>query len=141
VEGTRAREGAVEDPARRAGWMTARAAVHLALAERDSRVALYDLRETIEREPAVPVEMLSALERIGDASCLEPIAAAYVRSSKPAGGQAPATAASSWWRQHLAGAFRTIAAREKLTERQAITKRIRSRWPDAALDLLGTPRR
>jgi hypothetical protein len=87
--------------------------------------------------------MLSALERIGDASCLEPIAAAYVRASKPAGGQPPASAsaASSWWRQHLAGAFRTIAAREKLTERQAITKRIRSRWPDAALDLLGTPRR
>lgn len=134
IEGLRAREAAA--PAERAAWMTARAAVHLALAARGSRVALYDLREAIEHEPTVPVEMLAALGQIGDASCLEPIAAAYARASAPAG-----DGVSSWWRQHLGGAFRTIAGREKLNERHAVVRRIRARWPDAALDLIGPPRR
>ena len=44
---TKRRRTTVE--ARRREWMTVRAAVHLALAERGSTVALYDLRETIER--------------------------------------------------------------------------------------------
>lgn len=145
VESIRAREAATADGNARVAWMTARAAVHLALAERGSRVALYDLRETIESAAMAPVEMLSALEIVGDASCLEPIAAAYARLSP-----APATAderpaadptRSSWWRQHLATAFRAIAGREKLTERTAAVRRIRSRWPEAALDLLGTPKK
>lgn len=147
IEAIRAREASAPDPAGRGAWTTARAAVHVALAERGSRVALYDLRETLERNALVPVEMLAALERIGDASCLEPIASAYARLSSPAeaGGAAPAppgsSGSSTWWRQHLATAFRAIAAREKLPERHAIVRRIRSRWPDAGLDLFGPPRR
>ena len=47
---------------------------------------------------------------------------------------------SAWWRQHLATAFRAIAAREKLTERHAVVRQIRARWPEAALDLLGPPK-
>jgi HEAT repeat protein len=144
VEAVRAREAATRDPAGRVGWMTARAAAHLALAQRGSRVALYDLRETIEGGAPAPVEMLRALAAIGDRSCLEPIAAAYARLSLPRepGTDRPApTAESPWWRQHLATAFRAIAARERLTERHAVVRQIRTRWPDAALDLFGPPRR
>jgi hypothetical protein len=47
---------------------------------------------------------------------------------------------SGWWKQHLVTAFRAIAAREKLTERHAVVKQIRARWPEAAIDLLGPPK-
>ena len=122
--------------------MRARAAAHRVLAARGSTVALYDLRETIERGDEAPVEMLAALGAIGDRSCLEPIAAAYDR----AGDERPGTArprhrgAADWWRSHLATVFRTVVAREKLTERHAVVKRIRARWPEAALSLLGPPK-
>ncbi len=140
VESVRKREAAATDPAQRIAWMTARAAAHLALADRGSRVALYDLRETIESGAPAPVEMLRALEAIGDRSCLEAIAAAFARlSAHDAPGSRPPSE-SAWWRQHLATAFRAIAAREKLTERQAVVRQIRSRWPDAAIDLIGPPR-
>jgi hypothetical protein len=135
VEVLRAREADSPDPARRSGWMTARASAHLALAQRGSRVALYDLRETIASATSAPVEMLTALEVIGDRSCLEPIAAAYARLS------AEPPSATAWWREHLASAFRTIAGREKLTERHAVTRQIRARWPAAASELIGPPRR
>src|SRR3990167_8946536 len=46
------------------------------LADRGSRLALYDVRETLETVPGpLPVEFLSALTAVGDVSCLEPIAA------------------------------------------------------------------
>ncbi len=110
----------------RTAWMTARAAAHLALASRGSRLALYDLRETLERskEP-LPVEFLAALERIGDASCLEAIAAAWVT----------APADSEWWREHLVHAFRAIVVRERVTRRHTSMKKIARRWPDALLTL------
>ncbi len=146
VQTIRAREAAMGDPARRVAWMTARAAVHRALAARGSRVALYDLREMIDAAPAAPVEMLAALERVGDASCLEPIAAAYARlapgrAAGDDGAPSRPTDATTWWRQHLATTFRAIAAREKLTERQVVVRRIRSRWPDAGIDLLGVAKK
>ncbi len=120
VERLREREAA--DPTRRAAWMTVRASAHLALASRGSRLALYDLRETLEAANApLPVEFLAALERIGDASCLEAIASAY----------AGAPAEGEWWRQHLVHAFRAIVARERLTKRHAVVKKIVRRWPEA----------
>ena len=64
----------------------------------------------------LPVEFLTALSLAGDASCLEAIAGAHAR------------ARDAWWRGHLADAFRTIAAREKLTRRHAVMKRISKRW-------------
>jgi hypothetical protein len=148
VESARRREDETTDPVRRTAWMTARAAAHLALADRGSRVALYDLRETIESGAPAPVEMLKALESIGDRSCLEAIAAAFARLSGDRPGKGPAASAgagsagaeSAWWRQHLATAFRAIAAREKLTERHAVVRQIRARWPEAAIDLIGPPR-
>jgi hypothetical protein len=139
VQLVREREKATTDPVRQRAWTTARAIAHQVLAERRSTVALYDLRETIETGEPAAVEMLAALHAIGDRSCLEPIASAYSRltadPSRRTGEQDGAS--SAWWADHLAAAFRAIAAREKLTERQAIAKRIRSRWPAAAAVLLG----
>ena len=116
VERVREREGA-EPRGRRAPWTTARAAAHLALARRDSRLALYDLRESLQSaaEP-LPVDMLAALSLIGDASCLEPIASAYAKSK------------DDWWREHLQKVFDEIVAREHLTPRHAAIKRIRQKY-------------
>jgi hypothetical protein len=116
VERVREREGS-EPAARRDEWTMARAAAHVALANRGSRIALYDLRESLEKAAPLPVEFLAALSLVGDASCLEAIAGAYAK------------ARNGWWRQHLADAFRTIIAREQLTRRHAVLKRIEKRWP------------
>jgi HEAT repeat protein len=122
IDQVRARE-ALEPPARRPLWATARAAAHLALAARNSRLALYDLREWLEAaEGPLPVDAVAALEKIGDASCLEPIAAAYARSV------AAGRPAHDWWRQHLAAAFRSIVKRERITRRHAAVKKIEARW-------------
>jgi HEAT repeat protein len=105
VERLRERE-ATEPPGRRAAWMNARAAAHLALANRGSRLALYDLRESLERATVpLPVEFLAALSLIGDAGCLEAVAAAYAKSGGSGG------APTDWWRQHLSSAFHTIVKR------------------------------
>ena len=118
---------AVEPSGRRAEWAKTRAAAHLALAGRGSRLALYDVRESLERATApLPVEFLAALSQIGDASCLEAIAAAYVRSRESNRGSA------DWWRQHLASAFHTIVKREGLTRRHGVIRKIAKRWGDAA---------
>ncbi len=142
VQRVREREKATADPAQRGSWMTVRAVAHQVLAERGSTVALYDLRETIESGEPAAVEMLAALQVIGDRTCLEPVAAAYSRLMTPPGTRPPQTgrAPSEWWRDHLEVAFRAIAAREKVTERHAVTRRVRSRWPDAARVLLGPPK-
>jgi hypothetical protein len=107
---------------RRGGWTAARAAAHLALAHRGSRLALYDLRETLESatEP-LPVEFVTTVSEVGDASCLEPLAAAYTRST---GGRHR----QDWWPRHLSSAFRTIVARERITRRHATMKKIEKRW-------------
>jgi hypothetical protein len=136
------RERTTADPVRRGAWTTARGLAHQILAERGSTVALYDLRETIETGERAAVEMLAALQLVGDRTCLEPLASAYSRLTSAASGRPNGRdeASTGWWREHLARTFRVIAAREKITERQAIAKRIRSRWPDAGLALLGPPR-
>jgi hypothetical protein len=123
VERIRERE-ALEPPGRRAQWTNARAAAHLALAGRGSRLALYDLRESLERTTApLPVGFLAALSLVGDAGCLEAVAAAYAKS----GHSSPAH--MDWWQQHLASAFQTIVKRERLTRRHALMKKIMKRWP------------
>jgi HEAT repeat protein len=116
VERVREREGA-EPPAGRDEWRLARAAAHQALAARGSRLALYDLRESLETmKGRLPVEFLAPLALVGDASCLDAIAAAH------------AAARDAWGRQHLADAFYTIVAREKLTHRHAVMRRIARKW-------------
>jgi hypothetical protein len=69
IEVVRAREEAGDK-----GWLALRGSLHQALALRGSRVALYDLRESLERCTApLPVSFLAALHVLGDASCLEPL--------------------------------------------------------------------
>ncbi|MGE5245931.1 MAG: hypothetical protein ACM3SQ_17040 [Betaproteobacteria bacterium] len=118
---------AIERPPRRGAWSSARAAAHLALAARNSRLALYDLREWLQQaEGPLPVDAIAALEQIGDESCLEPIAAAYAKAT------VSGRSGHDWWREHLADAFRAIAKRERVTRRHAVARRIATRWGAAA---------
>ena len=115
----RTREREEPSARRRDEWLHARSAAHVALARRQSRVALYDLRETFDAaQGPLPLDLLAAVAMIGNTSCLEPLARAW-----SAGAQEP------WWRERVAEATRAIAKREKLTARHAITKRIRARYP------------
>jgi hypothetical protein len=124
IERLREREAAEPAPGQ-AAWKVARAAAHAALARRGSRLALYDLRESLESasEP-LPVEFLTALARLGDVSCLEPIAAAYARAIK-AGRHA-----GDWWCRQLADAFERIVARDRITRRHPVMKKVLKRWPE-----------
>ena len=144
IERVREREAA-EPAARRAEWTRVRGRVHVALAARGSRIALYDLRESLEAATSttsisgpLPVEFLAALSTAGDASCLEAVAAAYARSRPSTISQGPAGRKGTggpgdnvWWRDHLADAFKTIVQRERLTRRHAIVKKIEKRWGSA----------
>lgn len=122
VQKIRFREGAETGEVRTA-WTALRGSAHLLLAQRGSRLALYDLRETLEsaREP-LPVEFLAAVSAVGDASCVESLAAAYARAVE--GGRPP----EDWWRQRVADVFRTVAGREGITRRHAAGKRVTARW-------------
>jgi hypothetical protein len=131
VERVRERESA-EAVERRPAWTTTRVAAHAALARRGSRLALYDLRELLAAATGpLPVEFLAALSEIGDASCLEAVAGAYVRS---AGRDA---SRPDWWRQHLANAFRAIVVREGLSRRHAVVKKVEKRWPGTWTEVTG----
>lgn len=131
IDAARTRESASRPAAARADWRNVRGMLHQALARRGSKVALYDLRETLEETTApLPVSFLAALQVLGDSSCLEPIATAYSRARGDDG----------WWRQQLASAFHTIRRRERLTRRHAVLKRVASRCPDLMLPLKDTSR-
>ena len=97
-----------------------RGALHLALARRGSRVALYDLRESFDaaQEP-LPLDFLTAVIAIGDATCLEPMARAW----------AAASAQETWWRERLADAAADIMHRTRLSGRSALVKRLRAKFP------------
>ena len=120
VAQARTREGRETDAIRRQAWLVARGALHAALARRDSRVALYDLREAFGAATApLPLDFLNAMTAIGDATCLEPMARAWVGA--PAG--------ETWWRDRLSQAARELVARHHLTGRHAVVRRVRNRWP------------
>ena len=130
LERIREREASEPAASRRAEWTRTRGAAHVALASRGSRLAVYDLRESLESAAApLPVEFLAALSLVGDGSCLEPIARAYARARKPAGEQ------HDWWRAHLADAFHAIVAREQITRRHGVVKKIARRSPDTLEEL------
>jgi hypothetical protein len=127
IDAVRAREGTVK-AGRRAEWQSVRGALHQALALRGSRVAVYDLRESLQDAKApLPASFLTALHVVGDQSCLEPVAAAYMRDG-----------ADARWKSQLAAAFRAIARRERVSRRGAVVKRITTRWPEAARELTAT---
>jgi hypothetical protein len=127
IDHIRARELREGDPLQRAEWRAVRGALHQALAARGSRLALYDLRDSLFEPGPLPVTFLSALEEIGDATCVDSLVAAY---------DAASPAADVWWREHLASAFRAIARREGLTRRHLVVKRALARWPEATADLM-----
>jgi hypothetical protein len=125
VKTLRAREQQTADEDTRRRWAATRAAAHQALAERHSRLAVYDLRETLESAgPGLPVGFLAAVTEIGDASCLESIAAAWQQVQEP------------WVREQLVAAFKEILTREKLTRRHAAVRRVLERRPEAGRALL-----
>lgn len=124
IDRLRLREDQSGDELERAGWRAARGAAHQGLAFRGSRLAVYDLRESLERtrEP-LPASFVTALHAVGDESCLEAIAAAFSHST------------DDRWRAQLRGAFQAIARRDRVSRRKAVIKRIAARWPDAAREL------
>jgi HEAT repeat protein len=124
VDVLRTREESSQRAEERAAWRTARGAVHQGLSARNSRVALYDLRETLaDASEPLPVGFVAAIEVIGDQSCLEAVARAW-SNTKPE--------ADAWWRGHLESAFRAIMKRERLTRRSAALKRTLARWPQSS---------
>jgi hypothetical protein len=130
VDLVRTRERAAAEPARQ-HWVAVRGLAHQELGRRASRLALYDLRDTLEaiRAP-LPVGFLAAAAAVGDASCLTPLAAAWIG----------AAAGDRWWRAHLAEAFQAIARRERITRRHPVIRKILARWPDAGT-LVATARK
>ena len=130
VDALRTRERETQKAQRKNAWRAVRGAVHQAIGLRGSPIALYDLRETLEeaREP-LPTTFIAALHAVGDSSCLEPVAAAHAaagRNGEP----------SDRWRVQLENAFKTIAAREKITRKSAVMKRLEKKWPASAHALL-----
>lgn len=124
VDAVRERESRARSGA--AGWRAVRGSLHQALALRGSRVALYDLRESLEATAhPLPPSFLAALHVLGDESCLEPLAARWSAATG-------AGADDQRLRHQLAEAFKAIARREKITRRHAVLKRVAARHPDAA---------
>jgi hypothetical protein len=102
--------------------LRARAAIHEALAALDSRVALYDLRETLQaRPPAVMPALLRAAGRIGDASIV-PVLARVV-------------AEETALLDPCADALAAIVARERLRRTSAALRAVRPEHR-TAFDLL-----
>lgn len=130
VTRARTREDAAGSPEQRRAWQQVRGATHLHLSKRESRVALYDLREAFERVGtgaagaagaaggALPIDYVTAMTALGDASCLDALGHAWGASE-----------ADAWWRERLDEAARAIVAREKITGRNAALKKVRARWP------------
>ena len=131
----RAHEDGEGRRARRRDWLAVRGTLHLLLATRGSRVALYDLRETFEAADApLPDGFLSAAAVAGDAACVEALAAAFSRApAEPAHGTAA-------WRLALAEAAGAIVERERLTRRHAAIRRVLARWGASGEELLGMRR-
>jgi HEAT repeat protein len=120
VTRTREREHDESSSRLRSEWLQARGRAHQALARRESRVALYDLRETFEAATsALPQSFISTAAAIGDATCLEPLARAWAASGRDVD-----------WKHQLSTTAATIMRREKLTGRSAAVKKLRANYPE-----------
>lgn len=121
VDRVREKERATKSTATRAQWTAARGLLHQQLAARNSRLAVYDLRETLQSATApLPVGFLAAAAAVGDVACLEPLANSWIAASD-----------DKWWRDHLAEAFAAIVKREKVGRRHAALIKILQKWPAA----------
>lgn len=129
IEVARDREAATPAAAGGEAWLAVRGAVHRELAARASRVAVYDLREAIARAAApLPEGFAEAAGLVGDAACLESIAAQLARPA-PDGRLLE-------WHDRLLTAGRAIVERERLTRRHAVMKKIARLSPGVAATLL-----
>jgi len=105
--------------ARRDDWQRVRGAAHLVLARRGSRLALYDLRDTLGGATRpVPLDFLTALSAVGDDTCLEPLARAW-----------SLTTTEPWWQARLVETAADIVGRCGISGRHAAIKRLREKWP------------
>jgi HEAT repeat protein len=101
-------------------WTAARGATHQVLAERQSRLAVFDLRDTFERATSrLPLGFVAAITTVGDASCLPALAAAWQQVE------------DGWMRDHIAAAFQAIMVREGLTRRHAAVRKALERGAGA----------
>jgi len=117
IKAFRESENRADSSRGRDGWLNARGAAHRMLGARGSRLALYDARETISAaQSPLPAGFLEAIERVGDASCLEPLARAWSATRDTA------------WRAQLSEAARQIVARAGLGARSAVVKGLRANW-------------
>lgn len=133
IEQVRLRETRLAAEADRVEWMRVRGAVHFALAIRGSRVAAYDLRETLAgATQALPPDFIAAAGLVGDASCLEAIAGTLAAPPSSLEGR------DQRWRDDLIRAGRAIVQRELLTRRHAAVRKIAKTWPAVADVLLST---
>ncbi len=113
-------------------WCSVRGQIHAVLASRGSRIAVYDLRETLEQTAGpLPIGFLSATAMVADAGCLEAIASAWMNAS----------GADRWFRDHLTDVFRTIVARERITRDHATMQHILTRYPAAGVLVAEAPRK
>jgi len=117
IKAFRDAESRAETSRGRAEWARARGAAHRILADRGSRIALYDARETlIGTTGSLPPGFVEAIGRLGDASCLEPLARAWSISR------------DANWRAQLSDAAQQIVTRAKLGRRNAVVKGLRAGW-------------
>jgi hypothetical protein len=133
IERVRAREAETGAADERAAWTAVRGQLHQALGDRGSRVALYDVRETLVRTGAapLPVGFLSAAAAVGDAETMDAVAAAWLA----------AAAGDRWWREHLATVFAAIVEREGMTRSDPRLTRLLARAPQASPLVASAPRR
>ena len=134
VEVARAREAQAPSSADGDEWRGARGVIHVVLATRGSRVAIYDLRESLAQAVSpLSDDFVLALRLVGDATCLEPLVAAVARM--------PFDIEARDHRLHdsLVDAGRAIVERERLTRRHASVKKILKTWPDAGALLFAPP--
>jgi hypothetical protein len=121
VESVRAKENGGGPAARE--WRSVRGVIHQAIAQRGSRVALYDLREEFGRSTGpLPSPFVAAIQLIGDESCLESLASAFTQTRPE----------DERWRSQLAQAFHTVAKRERITRKHAALRRAVAKAPDLA---------
>jgi len=112
-------------------WLAVRGLVHLALARRASRVAVYDLRETLARAAGpLPDGFAEAAGLVGDGACLESIAEQLARAPVPPDSR------QDRWLDDIVRAGRAIVERERLTRRHAVMKKIARLSPGVAAALL-----
>lgn len=119
----RRHERAARAAAERSRWIAARAAAHAALAQRASRLALFDLRDELSGSADPHPDIVAAAAVLGDASCLEPLGAALTR------------ARSDDQRAAIVRAGQAVVERDGLTRRHAAVRQMLARTPGAAVFL------